>query len=134
MTKVGDGSGPAEITRYLVRQLLPRGRYTFEIASDGAEGLQRLHAQCPDVVLLDVNMPEMTGYQFLEALHDEAIGGNEAVAHVPIIVLTSAILTPDDRSLLHRASMILSKSDLSAGTLIDAIEGVLHRSQPIPAQ
>ncbi len=123
-----------EVTRYLVRQLLPRGRYGLDVASNGAEGLQRLQEERPDVILLDVNMPEMNGYQFLERLHEDAIGADVATAGIPVIVLTSAILDPGERSLLHRASRIVSKSDLSAGMLIDAIEDALHRARPVAAE
>jgi signal transduction histidine kinase/CheY-like chemotaxis protein len=128
-----------EITRYLVRQLLPRGRYALDVASNGEEGLQHLRDEPPDVVLLDVNMPEMNGYQFLERAHDDANGAvsrtaNVPTANVPIVVLTSAILDPGERSLLHRASRIMSKSDLSAGTLIDAIEDALHRAHSVLAE
>ena len=73
-----------EITRYLVRQLLPRGRYTLDVASNGEEGLQHLRDEPPDVVLLDVNMPEMNGYQFLERAHDDANGAVSRTANVPI--------------------------------------------------
>jgi len=117
-----------EVTRYLVRQLLPRGRYNLEVAGNGQEGLERLQQDRPDVILLDVNMPRMNGYQFLEHVHDDANMGDARIANIPVIVLTSAILNAEERSLLYRASRILSKSDLSAGTLIDAIEGVLHRA------
>ena len=80
----------------------------------------------PDVVLLDINMPELDGYQFLERVRNDS-----DVAGVPVIVLTSAVLEPDKRSLLHRASGILSKSDMSSDTLIDTIERVLPQPQPI---
>ncbi len=128
-----------EITRYLVRQLLPRGRYALNVASNGEEGLQHLRDEPPDVVLLDVNMPEMNGYQFLERAHADANGGvsrtaNVPTANVPTIVLTSAILEPGERSLLHRASRIMSKSDLAAGTLIDAIEDALRRAHSVLAE
>jgi signal transduction histidine kinase/CheY-like chemotaxis protein len=117
-----------EVTRYLVRQLLPRGRYTLSVACNGQEGLQRLNDEHPDVVLLDVNMPEVNGYQFLERLHDDANRSDISITNIPAIILTSAILTPNERSLLYRASTIMSKSDLSAGALIDAIEDALNRA------
>jgi signal transduction histidine kinase/CheY-like chemotaxis protein len=120
-----------EVTRYLVRQLLPRGRYALSIASNGREGLQRLQDECPDVVLLDVTMPEMNGYQFVERLHDDANWSDASTTRIPVIVLTSAILGVDERSLLYRASRIMSKSDLSAGALIDAIEDALRRACPV---
>jgi CheY-like chemotaxis protein len=111
-----------EITRYLVRQLLPRSRYSLVPVDNGKAGLARLHERPADVVLLDINMPEMNGYEFLERMNEDA-----TLAQVPAIVLTSAILEPQDRSLLQRAAMVMSKSNLSSGTLIDAIQGVLHR-------
>ena len=114
-----------EVMRYLVRQLLPRSRYSLRAISNCQEGLRCLHDEHPDVVLLDLNMPEMNGYQFLER-----IGNDANVAEVPVIVLTSAVLEPDKRLLLHHATGILSKSDMSSEKLIDTIERVLPRSQP----
>jgi len=119
-----------EITRYLVRQLLPRSRYSVSAVSSGNDGLRCLRDdRRPDVILLDINMPEMTGYEFLERVHDEAWAGE-----VPVVILTSAILAQHERTLLHRASRILSKSELSAGMLTDTIEQVLAPAQPLPAQ
>ena len=71
--------------------------------------------------------------------HADANGGvsrtaNVSTANVPTIVLTSAILEPGERSLLHRASRIMSKSDLAAGTLIDAIEDALRRAHSVLAE
>ena len=77
------------------------------------------------MVLLDINMPDMNGFEFLERMT-----GRSGTRTLPAIVLTSAILEPNERSLLHRAAWIMSKSDLSSGTLIDAIEDVLRQSQP----
>jgi signal transduction histidine kinase/CheY-like chemotaxis protein len=114
-----------EIMRYLVRQLLPRSRYSLHAISNCLEGLQCLYDEHPDVVLLDLNMSEMNGYQFLERMRDDA-----TVADVPVIILTSAILEPDNRPLLQRASHILSKSDMSSDMLIDTIERVVPRTEP----
>jgi CheY-like chemotaxis protein len=47
-----------EVTRYLVRQLLPRGIYDVREAKTGAAGLAQLLSEPPDVVLLDLKMPE----------------------------------------------------------------------------
>jgi signal transduction histidine kinase/DNA-binding response OmpR family regulator len=112
-----------EVTRYLVRQLLPRSVYDVREAKSGAEGLTQLLSERPDVVLLDLKMPEMTGFELLDRISEEA-----SLDGVPAIVLTSAILTQAERERLRRAVRIMSKSDLSASALTAAIADVLGAS------
>jgi CheY-like chemotaxis protein len=113
-----------EISRYLVRQLLPRGVFELREAATGIEGLTRLRNERPDVVLFDLNMPGMDGYQFLERL--------DAEADIPAIVLTSMILDGEQRKRLGRAAKIVSKSDLSSPVLTEAISGVLAKTEISP--
>ncbi|HUN39678.1 MAG TPA: ATP-binding protein [Acetobacteraceae bacterium] len=113
-----------EVTRYLVRQLLPRSRYNLRTADNGSDGLARLAEMPADVVLLDINMPQMNGYEFLTR-----ISADPALADIPAIVLTSAILDPYARGLLQHAAMVMSKSNLSSAMLIDAIQGVLQSGE-----
>lgn len=112
-----------EVTHYLVRQLLPRGRYGLSIADNGRDGFDRLIELKPDVVLLDLRMPGMDGYAFLERM-----SAFSHLANVPVIVLTSTVLGLDERTRLQRASLIMSKSELSSSALIEA----MARVQPIP--
>jgi len=112
-----------EVTRYLVRQLLPRGVYDVREAKSGTEGLAQLLNERPDVVLLDLKMPEMTGFDLLDRISDET-----NLDRVPAIVLTSAILTLDERQRLRRAARIMSKSDLSGSALTGAITDALTKS------
>jgi signal transduction histidine kinase/CheY-like chemotaxis protein len=112
-----------EVTRYLVRQLLPRGVYDVREAKSGPEGLGQLLTEPPDVVLLDLKMPEMTGFELLDRISNET-----SLDGVPAIVLTSAILTLDERQRLRRAARIMSKSDLSGTALTGAITEVLGGS------
>jgi signal transduction histidine kinase/CheY-like chemotaxis protein len=118
-----------EIARYLVRQLLPRSRYNLVAVASGKDGLRRMQQDRPDVVVLDINMPEMTGVEFLEHVQDDP-----AYPALPFIILTSAILGPNERTLLHRAACIISKSDLSSDTLADAIDDVLRQPHPMVEQ
>ena len=109
-----------EVTRYLVRQLLPRGVYDVREARTGTEGLAQLRNNRPDILLLDLKMAEMTGFELLEQMN-----GDPRLDDVPAIVLTSAILGPQERQRLARAARIMSKSDLSAPVLTTAIAEVL---------
>jgi signal transduction histidine kinase/CheY-like chemotaxis protein len=112
-----------EVTRYLIRQLLPRGVYDVQEATTGTDGLAHLFNKPPDVLLLDLKMPEMNGFELLERMSAEASLGS-----IPAIVLTSAILSPGERRRLGRAARIMSKSDLSAIALTDAIANVLGKA------
>ena len=110
-----------EVSRYLVRQLLPRSTYDIKEAATGVEGLVRLRDERPDIVLLDLNMPGMNGYEFLERLSAET--------NIPAIILTSIILDSEQRLRLGNASSIISKSDLSAPALTEAITTALANAE-----
>ncbi|MEW6475419.1 MAG: response regulator [Actinomycetota bacterium] len=64
----------------------------FEVvgASDGAEGLQRAREVRPDIVVLDVMMPRMTGYEVAKALRED-----DGTAHIPIIFVTARAQSSD---------------------------------------
>src|SRR5256886_7704342 len=67
--------------RNLVVQLLERAGHKVEQAEDGRAGLRALHASPPDLVLLDVSMPDLDGWQTLERIRD--------LSDVPVIMLTA---------------------------------------------
>jgi CheY-like chemotaxis protein len=70
--------------RELLRLLLESAGYAVETARDGREALQRVTAHPPAVVLLDMKMPVMNGWQFAEALR------RDFNHRVPIVVVTAA--------------------------------------------
>jgi CheY-like chemotaxis protein len=59
-------------------------------ASDGAEGLERAREVLPDIVVLDVMMPRMTGYEVAKALREDV-----GTAHIPIIFVTARAQSSD---------------------------------------
>ena len=76
-------------TRLLLKTLFEAERYTVFTAENGLEALKFMDEEHVDLVVLDVMMPEMNGYQFTEALR----AGNESV---PILMI-SARQMPDDK-------------------------------------
>ncbi len=70
-----------EDIRLLVRELLERAGYTVDEAENGKTALRHLFSNAPALVLLDVTMPEMDGYQTLERIRD--------LSDVPVIMLTA---------------------------------------------
>lgn len=75
-----------EMIRTLIREALSRadGRYRFLEAADGVAALQMAQERNPDLVLLDVVMPSLSGLQVCRALKEA-----EATRHVPIILMTA---------------------------------------------
>jgi CheY-like chemotaxis protein len=109
-----------EVSRYLVRQLLPRGAFALSEASNGLDGLKRAQDDPPDVVLLDLKMPGMDGFEFLDRL------AQISVRAIPAIVLSSMRLGAEDRRRLGRAAQIITKSELSADVLVSAIRHAIE--------
>ena len=70
--------------RLLEALLTPHG-YTVALAYSGGEGLEKLHAEPPDLVLLDILMPDMTGYEVCRRLRE-----NPATRLLPVVMLTSS--------------------------------------------
>src|ERR671934_3039411 len=67
--------------RGLLRELLERASYDVVEASNGRDGLRTLYGSSPDLVLLDVSMPELDGWQTLERIRD--------LSAVPVVMLTA---------------------------------------------
>jgi len=70
-----------EDIRVLLRELLERADYRVDEAADGRSALRRLYEAPPSLVILDVTMPEMDGYQTLERIRD--------MSDVPVLMLTA---------------------------------------------
>jgi DNA-binding response OmpR family regulator len=69
-----------EDIRNLLEELLRRAGHEVEQAADGRAGLRALHSSRPDLVLLDVTMPDLDGWQTLERIRD--------LSDVPVLMLT----------------------------------------------
>ena len=99
-------------------------------AAGGAEGLVQARAQRPHAIVLDLAMPEMSGFEVLAQLK-----GDPMTADIPIIVLTSKTLSSDEQRLLapHAARIVsketLSQSD-SADCLLEALSAVGLEREP----
>jgi chemosensory pili system protein ChpA (sensor histidine kinase/response regulator) len=70
--------------RKVTQRLLTREGYQSVLAKDGVDGLRQLQDQLPDVILLDVEMPRMDGFDFTRAVRADARTKN-----IPIIMITS---------------------------------------------
>ena len=82
------------INRELLVQLLGQHQHDLLEASDGAEALRVARAEHPDLIISDVLMPTMDGYEFVRQLRADPI-----VSQIPVIFITGHYLTREARAL-----------------------------------
>lgn len=76
--------------RETVAELLQLGGYNVVVAKDGLEGLEKVQAEVPDLILCDIMMPKLDGYGFLEQ-HQLSI-----YSHIPVLLLSAKIESEDE--------------------------------------
>ena len=111
--------------RKLLRMVLRQGLYTFSEAENGEKALEILNRDTIDLVLLDLMMPEVTGFDVVEALR-----ADERTRETPIMVLTAMNLTEADKRLLNgRVSEILSRGSVASSDIVGLLRRVVaHRN------
>jgi two-component system cell cycle response regulator DivK len=81
-----------EFNRKIVRQLLAQTRYRLREAPDGESGVRAAQEELPDLILMDVQLPKMSGLDATRQLR-----ADPRTARVPIIVITSYALSGDEQ-------------------------------------
>jgi len=98
-------------------------------AEDGEQGLARLAEARPDLILLDLIMPNMDGFEFLSALRESPDGRD-----VPVVVITAKELTPRDRARLNGSvAQVLRKDETGVDALIGELRAILGQVLPVDA-
>ncbi len=121
-------------TRAVLRRSLEKEGWTVTEAENGRVGLQRVASAAPALVLLDLMMPEMDGFEFLDGLR-----ALQAAEPLPVVVITAKELTDHDRQRLNGGvRAIVQKGSQDIDGLLDDVRrrvAVLARpaSGKIPA-
>jgi two-component system phosphate regulon response regulator PhoB len=74
----------------LVKEILELEDFQVSCAYDGEEGLKKATSEIPDLILLDIKMPGVNGFQVLERLKID-----ETTSHIPVVMLTTSTLRQD---------------------------------------
>lgn len=113
------------VVRFLATEYLGHHGHTVETLEDGKHCLEKLREHAPDVLVLDMLMPDMTGHEILKRLR-----ADPRTAHVPVIMLSAdkTLATQDEDS--ARADCYLQKP-FHAQDMLDAIERVKRKSDVV---
>src|ERR671922_2156798 len=108
--------------RGLLRELLERSSYDVVEAANGRDGLRAFYASSPDLVILDVSMPELDGWQTLERIRD--------LSDVPVVMLTARAAELEKvRGLKAGADDYVAKP-FGRQELLARVEALLRRAGP----
>jgi CheY-like chemotaxis protein len=112
-------------TRELMRRNLERDGWAVREAGDGQAGLEALQAGVPALILLDLMMPRMDGFEFVRQLRQRP-----EWRAVPVVILTAKELTEDDRRRLEgQVARVIQKGALSLDNLLAEVRTVTGRKQ-----
>jgi two-component system, OmpR family, response regulator VicR len=111
----------------LVKLILKRRGFEIHGANGGKEGLEKVRRMLPDLVLLDLMMPDMDGWDVYHLMKAE-----EATKQIPVIVVTAKAQSIDKVLGLHIAKVddYISKP-FSPQELVDSVEKVLARRREL---
>lgn len=110
-----------DAARLLRRVLQAQGEYQIDEAHNGREGLEMIHQNRPDLILLDLMMPEVDGFGVIDALK-----ADERFRDIPVIVVTAQELTATERQRLDgRVRRLLQKGTFLSTDILEEIDDIL---------
>ncbi len=109
----------------IVQGNLEKEGFAVEVAYDGKQGLEKVKANLPDAIVLDVMMPEMDGYEVCKQLK-----GDEKFSDIPILMLTAVASHVSSTRYSHYDGMSMEADDYlpkpaSAEEITESLKGLL---------
>jgi threonine synthase len=112
----------AEARRLIRRILQSQGDFEIFEATDGREAIEIVNRERPDLVILDLMMPEVDGFAVLDALRS-----NRETANIPVIVATAKELTVDEKSRLQgQIQSLMLKGDFLNDEFLEEVRSLIR--------
>ncbi len=108
--------------RVLIRRILQADGFTVLEAESAHHAFQVLETETPDLILMDINMPDMDGYTLTQRLRDIP-----RLAHIPIIALTANVMRGDRERTLEAGCDGYIQKPIDVDTFSDQLNHFLER-------
>ena len=110
----------------LVRRILQKDSYTLIEAGTGLLGLSIAESQDLDLILLDINLPDIDGYEVVRRLHASS---RVSLTHTPIVAVTANALKGDAQKALQAGCNHYVTKPINIQELIDMVELLTCQAQ-----
>ena len=114
-----------ENNRILVKRRLEKSGYQVLTAESAAEGLAKAHTEMPDLILMDMGMPEIDGWTATRQLKADS-----KLKCIPVIAVTAHAMQGDQEKALHAGCDEYETKPFDFTRLIEKIQILLSRQQP----
>lgn len=106
----------------LLQQVFAETEFTFASAADGTAAVEAIQTNKPDILLLDLVMPKMDGFEVIEHLRSQP-----ETRSLPVIVISAKDLSPEEiHQLNNTVQAIMQKQSLAGGELLEEIRAILN--------
>jgi two-component system cell cycle response regulator DivK len=113
-----------EMSRDMLLRRLQRRGYRVLVAFDGAQAIHVTRLELPDLILMDMSLPVVDGWEVTRQLKED-----EATAHIPVIALTAHAMAGDREKALHVGCDEYESKPLDFGSLLRKITALLPRRE-----
>lgn len=114
-----------ELNRDMLSRRLERRGFTVVMAVDGAQGVQMAAAEQPDLILMDMSLPVLDGWEATRQVR-----GNPVTARIPIIALTAHAMAGDEVRARESGCDDFDTKPVELPRLLEKIAALLAKSSP----
>lgn len=108
--------------RELYEQRLRLEKFDVRLAADGITGLELAESEKPDVILLDLRLPKLDGFEFLKEIKQ-----NPKIKNIPVVVLTALWQEEDKkRAVEYGAKIYLVKSETIPKEVVETLSKIIN--------
>ncbi len=110
-----------EMNRDMLSRRLKKRGYEVSIAVDGAEGVDKARSEIPDLILMDMSLPVMDGWEATRTLK-----GDEATRAIPVVALTAHAMSTDREKALEAGCDAYETKPVELPRLLETIQKLLE--------